>query len=287
MKPIIVFYHANCPDGFSAAWAVWKKFGARAQYVPIGASQTADQLGDLEITNREVYFLDVCASPENLKKLVATNKSVVVIDHHPTNRDRGSDVTHFIFNLKHSGAILAWQYFHPQKTPPVLLRYIEDHDLWKFRMPNARVIDDWISLAHFNFKEWDKIVRIMESKDGRARAVAEGKIIGAYRDSIIQDVLEHAYEVEFLGYRAMVVNEAVGSIHSLIGHRLIDKDHPVGIVWYENGKHRRYSLRSRGNMDVSKLATQFPGGGGHKHAAGFTLPADAPFPWRIIHKQNK
>jgi oligoribonuclease NrnB/cAMP/cGMP phosphodiesterase (DHH superfamily) len=284
MKSIIVFYHANCPDGFSAAWAAWKKFGAKAQYVPISASQTADQLGNLEVANRDVYFLDVCAVTEDLKKLTVNNRLVTVIDHHPTNHDRGSYVTNFIFNLKHSGAVLAWKYFHPDKDVPLLLKYVEDNDLWKFKMPNAYAVGNWLGLANFKFKEWNNLAETLENKESRTRAVAAGKIIGEYRDGIIRDVLDHAYEVEFLGYRAMAVNEAVGSINSLVGHRLIDKDHPVGIVWYENGKSRKISLRSKGDTDVSKLAAKFPGGGGHKHASGFTLPASEPFPWKIIRK---
>ena len=28
----MVLYHDNCPDGFTAAWAVWKALGDRAEY---------------------------------------------------------------------------------------------------------------------------------------------------------------------------------------------------------------------------------------------------------------
>ncbi len=282
MKPIVVFYHASCPDGFGAAWAAWKKFGTKAQYVPINASQTKDQLGGMEVENREIYFLDTCSSPEVLKKLTASNKSVTVVDHHPTNKDRGVYVTNFIFNLKHSGAVLTWKHFHPKKEVPTLLLYVEDNDLWKFKLPNTYAIGNWLGLANFKFKEWNKLADTLEDKESRARCIAEGEIIGQYRDSLIQDVLGHAYEVEFFGHRARVANEGAAQTHSLVGHRLIDKDHPVGIVWYENGRNRKYSLRSKGAMDVAKLAAKFPGGGGHKHAAGFTLPATAPFPWKNI-----
>ncbi|MCL4403933.1 DHHA1 domain-containing protein [Patescibacteria group bacterium] len=284
MKSIVIFYHSSCPDGFSAAWAAWKKFGNKAQYVPIPASQTKEQLGGMEVEGREVYFLDSCASVENLQKLTAANLSVTVIDHHLTNRDRSAYVTNFIFGIKHSGAVLAWKYFHPDKDVPLLLKYVEDNDLWKFKLPNNSAIGDWIGLANFGFKDWDKYVRQLEHKETREKCVAEGQVVGAYKDSIVRDVLEHAYEVDFLGCKARVANESVGAIHSQVGHLLLDKDHPVAIVWYENGRNRKYSLRSKGDMDVAKLAAKFPGGGGHKHAAGFTLPATEPFPWKPIRK---
>jgi hypothetical protein len=34
MKQRLVIYHANCIDGFTAAWAAWRKFGDDTEYVP-------------------------------------------------------------------------------------------------------------------------------------------------------------------------------------------------------------------------------------------------------------
>jgi hypothetical protein len=30
----VVIYHADCRDGFGAAYAAWKKFGDNASYIP-------------------------------------------------------------------------------------------------------------------------------------------------------------------------------------------------------------------------------------------------------------
>ena len=32
----VCIYHAGCPDGFGAAWAVWKVWGDEARYIPRG-----------------------------------------------------------------------------------------------------------------------------------------------------------------------------------------------------------------------------------------------------------
>jgi hypothetical protein len=29
MKKTIILYHLDCPDGFGAAWAAWKKFSSK------------------------------------------------------------------------------------------------------------------------------------------------------------------------------------------------------------------------------------------------------------------
>ena len=52
------------------------------------------------------------------------------------------------------------------------------------------------------------------------------------------------------------------------------KDAPFSIVYHDdqNGM-RHYSLRSRGDYDVSEIAVRY-GGGGHTAAAGFTKKLD-------------
>ncbi len=280
MKSIIIFYHKNCPDGFGAAFAAWKKFGNKAEYVAVKASQENDQLHGVKLIGKEVYFLDVCASAEALKGLVATNKSVIVIDHHETNRGRGNMATRFVFDIRHSGSMLAWNYFHANKKTPWLLRYVEDGDLWKFKLPHSREISTRYGLFPFTFKAWDTLMKAMERSSLRAQYAKEGAFLLEFEDAIIRGILENAYEVNFLGYRAKVANTSVA--HSQVGNLLIDKKHPIGITWYEIGKTRKYSLRSKGSTDVSKLAKQFPGGGGHTHAAGFMLPANQRFPWNVL-----
>ena len=34
-KNIVVLYHADCLDGFGAAYAAWEKFGDTAEYIPV------------------------------------------------------------------------------------------------------------------------------------------------------------------------------------------------------------------------------------------------------------
>ncbi|MGC9611059.1 MAG: DHH family phosphoesterase [Minisyncoccia bacterium] len=280
MKKIVVFYHKDCPDGFGAAWAAWKKFGNKAEYIPIQASQTPDQLGNIKLRNQEIYFLDVCVSASKLQGLKKNNKSVVVIDHHATNNETIKNAGDWRFNIKHSGSVLSWTYFHFKKPVPWLLRYIEDADLWKYKLPNPDEISVRLFLLNFDFAVWNKLAKTFESKKFRNEYAKEGKLLLEYENAIIRDILKNTYEVKFEGRISRVVNTSVS--HSTVGNMLIDKKHPIGITWYENRGTRRYSLRSKGETDVSKLAKQFPGGGGHKHAAGFTLPANKPFPWKII-----
>jgi oligoribonuclease NrnB/cAMP/cGMP phosphodiesterase (DHH superfamily) len=284
MNPIVILYHADCPDGFGAAWAAWKKFGKKAEYIPIQASQTEEQLRDIKLKNREVYFLDVCASVSKLRELKKNNESVMVIDHHVTSKENAKEANSCLFDLKHSGSVLSWTYFHLRKPVPWLLRYVEDADLWKYKLPNPDEISVRLFLLNFNFSVWDKLAKDFESRSFRDKYAEEGKLILEYENQVINGILKNSYEVVFKGYSARVVNTSVS--HSTVGNLLIDERHPIGITWYEIGETRKYSLRSKGETNVSKLAKRFPGGGGHKHAAGFTLPANEPFPWKIIKNEK-
>ena len=282
MKKIIVFYHADCSDGFGAAWAARKKLGAKAEYIAIKAAQGPRQLRGVSPKGKEVYFLDSCADAATIRKLKKENKSVAVIDHHATNAEAAREASVCVFDLAHSGAVLSWKYFHPKKKVPWLLRYLEDNDLWKFKLPRSKEISAWLMSAPFDFVKWDRLAPSFEKAGFRKRHADIGKIYLDFEDSMIDGIVSTAYEVAFEGYKAMVANTSVS--HSQVGHRLLDKSHPVSITWFDSGDVRKYSLRSVGALDVSRLARRFPGGGGHKHAAGFSLSVDKPFPWNPVHE---
>jgi len=77
-KDIVVMYHGNCPDGFTAAWAAWKKFGDDVEYIPLHRYLEIPQ-----IKNRIIYMLDYCPNNKaDLDRLQAENKKLIVIDHH-------------------------------------------------------------------------------------------------------------------------------------------------------------------------------------------------------------
>jgi uncharacterized protein len=54
LKDIVVVYHAECTDGFGAAYAAWKKFGDTASYIPL---KTQVEI-TIDFTNKEVYVVD-------------------------------------------------------------------------------------------------------------------------------------------------------------------------------------------------------------------------------------
>ncbi|MBN1575434.1 MAG: DHH family phosphoesterase [Chitinispirillaceae bacterium] len=57
----------------------------------------------------------------------------------------------------------------------------------------------------------------------------------------------------------------------------------VGMLIKYNDKESHFSLRSKGNIDVGKIAQKIPGGGGHSSAAGCTVnrPYGESFPFML------
>ncbi len=178
-NPITVIYHADCADGFGAAYAAWRGFGDTAAYRPIHHGQP---LEIAEIAGHEVYILDFSFSPDKLVEIASVASSVVQIDHHASARrpwvqhlapaaDGSEYYRHpalpltLCFNLDNSGARLAWEHFHPAQPVPLILCHIEDLDIWRFALPGTRAVSRALRLLDFDFALWDELMRTAPTPD--------------------------------------------------------------------------------------------------------------------------
>lgn len=272
---IVVVYHKNCTDGFGAAWSAWKKFGSRADYI----ATDPRELPDAVLKNKDIYVVDNSFSREGIRRLLKTGNKITIIDHHVSSEKDVKSVPSHVFNINHSGAVLAWQYFHPEKKIPKLLLHIEDEDLWYFRLKNTKEIFAGLDRLKFEFKDWDRMVKKLENNKDKEKFVRQGKIILNYENKLVEQIAQNAELVYFCGYKTLAVNSPV--LESQIGHYLYEKFPPMGIVWREKNGKKTFSLRSDGSVDVSRLAAKY-GGGGHKASAGFALSLKERLPWKIL-----
>ncbi|MDP3725394.1 MAG: DHHA1 domain-containing protein [Nanoarchaeota archaeon] len=283
MKSTIILYHANCPDGFSAAWAAWKKLKNKADYLPV-EHQTPPPQG---LEGKMIYMLDFAYPPNIIQDLAEKNEKIVVIDHHTSayasiisliRANKGYKNIEAIEESKSSGAVLAWQYFHSKKPLPQIIKYVEDGDLWKFNLPHAKEILAVIDDENHNFASWDKLAKKLENTKTRKEIIKKGSIIVKHKKRTIGRLVSKAKDVKLAGYKAKVVNSPI--FPSEIGNELISHGADVGIIWYDDNKKIKVSLRSKssGKVNVAKIAEKF-GGGGHKAAASFRIPKDTKLPW--------
>lgn len=277
LKPIVVLYHAECKDGFTAAWAAWKKFGSAADYIPVKLGNPPPP----EVKNKNVYTLDFMYYSPYLEEFMENNKKVIAIDHHISAKDFIKKVPEHVFDLEHSGAALAFKYFHPEKKMPKMVGLVEEGDLWKFKSKNVKEVLAYTGLLDFDFKIWDKLISDGEKEKNYQKFAEKGTAIISYEDSIINEIIKNnAYPVIFEGHTIYAIN-APRFLRSQIGMLLSKKNPPFALVWHRDKNRIEVSLRSNGDLNVSKIALKF-GGGGHPNATGFSLSADSKFPWKDV-----
>ena len=199
-KDIIILYHAKCRDGFSAAWAVWRKFKDTAEYVGLEHHLPLPE----SLKDKTLYFLDYAPHENEMKKLLAENERVVVIDHHVSQEGVTKMASEYVYDLNHSGAVLAWNYFHPGKKVPKFLLHVEDGDSWKFKMPGTREIFLATENEPQDFKTWDRLIRDVENAMKRKKYIEHGKAILGYEAALIERIMEDAESVLFEGIKAQV-----------------------------------------------------------------------------------
>ena len=57
------YFHAGCPDGFGAAWSVWRAWGDAARFVAMGHE---DPLDARRPDGDTVVFVDIAPATETL-----------------------------------------------------------------------------------------------------------------------------------------------------------------------------------------------------------------------------
>ncbi len=264
-----VLYHAECMDGYAAAWAIWKVLGESAYYQAVRHNEPLPTVPD-EI---ELYIVDFCYPMEVLALAAQRVKKIVVLDHHiSAQKEYEAYCQHHIlpnnlevkFIQEQSGCVLAWHYFHKEETLPQLLRHIQDHDLWQHQLPKTEAICRALYLClPMPFAAFEKLKL--------STLASEGAVLLRQQQLNVRRLSHARHKVILNGIEGLAVN-APAMFSSDLGHVLAELSGTYGLTYSWQGQRQLYecSLRSIGEFDVSVLATHF-NGGGHQNAAGFKV----------------
>jgi oligoribonuclease NrnB/cAMP/cGMP phosphodiesterase (DHH superfamily) len=278
----LVIYHANCWDGFCAAWLTRKAFGHIEGHAAHYGTPPP------EVSGRVVYMLDF-SYPREVMNTVATDaRRLVVLDHHKTAQsaldglhepESGIDVW---FDLEKSGGRLTWEWFWDhvfaqqaiddrfwplavrRDRAPWLVDYTEDRDLWRHALPETEAINAALRSHPLDFDLWDQFAQ----KDPVSTLAYEGRAIRRREQQIVSDHVRNARIENFDGTWTVPIVNATTLFSEIAGE--LAKGHPFAACYFDrqDGK-RQWSLRSADDgVDVSEIAKAH-GGGGHTHAAGF------------------
>lgn len=248
----IVLYHANCNDGFGAAWAAYTHpdLGPEAEYVPV-------QYGDTppDVTEAMVYILDFSFPADVLRAMAAQAYEVVLLDHHVTAEEnlaglRNYEVPnlHILFDRERSGAVISWDVFHPAEEVPVLLQYVQDRDLWRWELPLSHEVNAGLTLYPHDFAEWSRLA----SEGGIEELVTAGAVALKREQQMVASISKKAGAMTIGGHIVPAVNSAV--LQSEIGHAL-GEGVLFSAVYFLMQDKAVVSLRSReGGADVQAIA---------------------------------
>jgi len=265
MKVTCIYHGGGCADGFGAALIVKKWADENKLPIEFVEGSYSDK-SIPEVKGRDVYIVDFSYPRDVLIKMEEDANYLHVIDHHKTAEEDLKGLGFCSFDMEHSGAMLTWKHFYPNEEAPLLIQYIEDRDLWKWKLRNTKAISAGINLLEKNFDAWNNFL----NNDNMLFLEKKGQVIHQYENAQIKEFLNNKKIelVNIANYEVPCVNST--TLASELGNKL-SEGYPFAAVYYNEGGRRYYSLRSQKDaVDVSEIAKKF-GGGGHSQSSGFSI----------------
>jgi len=226
----------------------------------------------------EVIMTDISFPiPEMIRITKLLGDNLTIIDHHQRFINEFTEALIeideepiCILDSSKSACELTFEYLFPDKPTPEWITLLGDYDTWR-----SSKLSNWKEkIVPFQYAMRSIISTIDDFSlpIGTVPEVIEkGKYITKYVEETDSYTCKHySFETTFKGYRAICLN--VPGISSDTFKSIYDeRKHDIIIGFCYTGKFWKVSLRSIKAIDVSLLASQYTGGGGHFHAAGFEV----------------
>lgn len=297
-KPDVCIYHFPCDDGFASAWIARRKWPD----IVLAGTNYGLPFPDVDILGKNLLIADFSYKPDVLPGLAAKARSIVMLDHHKTaeadlkdfkvemcgdakftaadvggtfrdlsDLDRPQILARF--DMQRSGAGLTWEFCFPDEPAPVMVQFIEDRDLWRFRLKETRAFSLYLHSFPYDFDIWTMIADRIYSDPNLI--IGEALSIERFYDQKLAEILPTATLKTIGKWKDVPVAYAPYAFASDVANELLKAypSAPFAAVVVDAYGARTYSLRSDGSReDVSEVAKAF-GGGGHRNAAGFRVPS--------------
>jgi uncharacterized protein len=304
-----VVTHGGCSDGFMSATIVRKWLqeqtvnpdnGPDPVPVPVpipildvpGANNT-DQKDTNEVIFYNAYYgNDFSALPEMMRDkyvlicdfsfskplfdqmIATTNGNILVLDHHKTAQKNLQAVPekYLTFDMKHSGAFLAWVYMYGFTNIPKAVLYVEDNDIWTKQLPDTKEFTAFMFSRKFDFDEYDKFF-CDQYLDDVVFPVGSGMVLqnDYYIEQLAKKTVPHFIEINNRYYFVACLNSA-GLLRSELGNSVLVKNFPnanFSMIYahdqYNTGTSISY--RSLDDRTDSTVIAKLNGGGGHRNAS--------------------
>uniref|UniRef100_A0A2N9GU57 DHHA2 domain-containing protein n=1 Tax=Fagus sylvatica TaxID=28930 RepID=A0A2N9GU57_FAGSY len=259
-KASAILYHYPCPDGAFAALAAHLYFSATSLpalffpttvYNPI----TTQQLPLHEIS--DLYLLDFVGPSGFVQEISSKVDKLIILDHHKTALQLLSqtplphNVTKII-DIDRSGATIAFDYFkdklvnqtnvnqsHEFERVRPLMEYIEDGDLWRWKLQNSKAFSSGLKDSNIEF-DVNLNPSLFQQLLGLnvESVISQGLVSLSQKQKLIDDALNHSYQISLgaglFGHCLAVDADSISELRSELGHQLATKSRNLNLSFCAN-----------------------------------------------------
>ena len=269
---MLCIYHLADHDGKGAAAIVKRKFG-NIDFFGLNHDMTIPKE---EIEKHEDIIVCDISLPMDVMFDLNDRKNLIWIDHHVSMIEeyearikKGAKEIKGIRKNGTAAILLTWQYFFPDEDVPEGVKLLALNDLFDLRDKRVRPFEYAFQSLGVN-KPTDKSWKdLFAGKINVDEMVKKGEAILSYIKNRNHRLCKAmSFESEYMGYRCICANMPQGYSEFYDGVKNI-KEYDFMCNFFMNGKNawNMSFYTAKEDVDVSKIAATF-GGGGHKKAAG-------------------
>ena len=303
-----IIYHDRCPDGKAGAWVFWRENKREVETGKIFLQGLSHgQPPPTEINGLTILIVDFCFPRDILIEMASKAKKIIILDHHKSAKkslDASALPTNIetVFDMKRSGAQIAWDYVYPGVERPWFIDIIADRDLWQWKIPHSKEIGKalsvggWYTLENMEFMfRMAKFQGAVVVDSFKEDMIKMGTIEVAQEEKELSIICSKAILAEFkVPIRSSVWSAGADGLdvfkvklvgcpsnfRSEVGNRLCDdSDIDFAVMWQYDFLLDEWWISCRGQgedtdetaIDLSEICSRFERGGGHPNAAGFTI----------------
>lgn len=301
--PNVIVFHHDDTDGICAAFIIKQKYDnslsdsdwdRNVTCIPCNYGEKynlqffKDKVAENESEDLKniIYMVDYAIQPnDEMIKFWnwcnAMGYELVWIDHHITAIE---NIGHYdisgLRNIKEAGCMNVWNYMHQTEISPMILRYVNDFDIWnknsiysweKTLFPLVYFLESLGSDLNNNEGELVKTLNACFADNKNTDNIIKiGQYIAKFINNQYNRSLRRIKEVEWNGYKCLILNSSFRGSEQFSQYKSEDgTPADLMIVWSYDGKKYTFSIYTeKKNIDVGQICQSMFNGGGHKGAGG-------------------
>ena len=265
------FYHNDLDGRCSAYWVYTDSVSGDFFEIDYNQDFPFSEIDEGELVWLVDYSFD---DPKKMEQLLDITANVIWFDHHASTIRKYEDFPHEIEGKRVYGEPAACKlvrdYIWPLNPDDVMTEQIHKWDTWNHDDKTLDFRNGMLAQSQ------DPTHPIWEfAQHNPEKIIEEGKAVTKFRERRRKNYIkDYGFEAVLGSHNCMVCN--MGNASSKLFDSITTSSYDVLVAYVYDGRNYKVSMyTTKDNVDVSKIAESY-GGGGHEDAAGFTV-SELPF----------